>query len=58
MKMDARTAATITSTAVRVPQMTRLITSKPLTVVPHGWADDGACWVPKFTPASAVCAHW
>ena len=46
----------MTATAVRVPQITRESTSKPVTVVPSGWAADGGCWVPKGVPSAAVWA--
>ncbi len=53
---EAATAQTITATAVRVPQITRESTSKPVTVVPSGWAADGGRWVPKASPSAAVSA--
>lgn len=43
MNSDATTARQITATAVRVPQMTRLRTSNPETVVPSRCAADGGC---------------
>src|SRR5699024_5114127 len=53
---EAATAQAITATEVRVPQITRESTSKPVTVVPRGWAADGGCWVPKRTPSDPVSA--
>ena len=47
---ERTTARRITSTAVRVPKMTRDSTSVPPTVVPNQWAAEGASWLPKRTP--------
>ena len=55
--MDAATAATMTATAVRVPQITREKTSNPETVVPQILVEEGGCWVPKDPNSAEVCAH-
>src|SRR5699024_4509543 len=55
--MDAATAAIITATAVRVPQITREKTSNPETVVPQILVSDGGCWVPKEPNSAEVCAQ-
>src|SRR5699024_5540095 len=55
--MDAATAATMTATAVRVPQITREKTSNPETVVPQIVVEEGGCWVLKDPGSAEVCAH-